>query len=106
MPFLVVLKVEDRADVKALLALPSEPVAVYRWRDEDKQTCSGSCGGDKAHTGWGSHPKYGWQQHACGARNPHWRKWFRAALFQYLGVNLLGREKTPAQFQNPEGWGK
>lgn len=57
--------------------------------------------------GTGPHHKFfGWQVHPfCGKAGKWWRRGYGRRLFLALGVNLLDRDKTPAIFQSPEGWG-
>lgn len=65
-------------------------------------TCRGWC---KAGSGW-TRDASGVMVHACGGRHPDWRRHIRTALLDMFGINRLPRSRTPAMFQNPEGYGK
>lgn len=66
------------------------------------RTCSGWC---KAGQGW-TRDASGVMVHACGGRPKDWRSRIRLSLLDTLGINRLPRSRTPAMFQNPEGYGK
>ena len=66
------------------------------------QTCSGWC---KAGQGW-RRDASGVMVHVCGGRPTDWRRRIGRTIFDMFGINRLPRSRTPAMFQNPEGYGK
>lgn len=83
----------DAGRVVGVYALPAPGVV---------QTCSGWC---KAGQGW-TRDASGVMVHVCGGRPTDWRKRIRITLLDMFGINRLPRSRTPAMFQNPEGYGK
>ena len=82
---------------------PAATIGVYDY-PKKPEVCSGfstSCP-TRAST-WKRMPE-GHMAHACGRRHKDWRRRFIGSLFDILGMNLLPRGRTPASFQNPQGW--
>lgn len=79
-------------------------VGVYHWPSRDSLTCKGFCS-RKGLQPW-SRNRHGWIECGiCKGRHVDTRKRFIGALLDYLGCNILRRDKTPKAFQNPQGWG-
>ena len=107
MPFLVMVYARDTQSARAIRDRYSKGdagrvVGVYRWPSPDTPTCRG-CATKKV-TAWSRDPRGGWLVcGTCGHRHPDAaRKWLGAALFDWLGYNLLPRRLTPRVFRNPE----
>jgi hypothetical protein len=103
----VTLHAKDLDKVKSIMdALQQEPVArvvgVYALPTKRDQVCRGFIGGCRK-TAW-TRDDHGRIIHSCGGRAKNWSARLRGSLFDLLGINLLPRERTPALFQNPEGW--
>lgn len=81
-------------------------VGLYRFPAKDDCTCTGSCS-RRTNGGWTRHAKGGHMIcGGCGKRHQDTRKRLIGSLLDYLGINLLPRDKTPKLFQNPFGWGR
>lgn len=106
MPLVAIIHIADGSDDIRESALPPGHtlVALHEFpsRLELSQGCLG-CGKGKV-VGWGR-SKLGYVCcGTCGRRNPSVRKWFRGALFDWFGANLLGNS-APALFRTPDGYG-
>lgn len=82
-------------------------VGMYYFPAKGIEMCPGVCDATtKKLNGWGRHSGLGFLTHACGRRHRKWKRHFIGALFDYLGVNLVPRARTPKLFQNPDTWGR
>jgi hypothetical protein len=108
MPFIAIVYATTPEQVRAIDARYSDGdagriVGVYALPAAGTvPTCRGWC---KAGPGW-TRDASGVMVHACGGRHPDWRKRIRVALLDMFGINRLPRSRTPAMFQNPEGYDK
>jgi hypothetical protein len=108
MPFVALVYVTEREHVRAIVDRYSSGdagriVGVYTIpRAGTVSTCNGWC---KEGPGW-KRDDSGVMVHACGGRPRDWRARIRISLLDTLGINRLPRSRTPAMFQNPEGYGK
>lgn len=107
MPYLVLVHCADEkaAEIVVNANHPDDGtrhrvVGVYDMPRVDDNTCAGfRC----TKNSWTRAPG-GHMVHSCGRRHPEWRRRLVGSLLDYVGRNLLNRDKTPKVFQNPKGW--
>lgn len=109
MPYLAIVYVPDDMTAEAIRERHSMTttegrlVALHEWPRKEDLTCRGFCNDGKL-SPWIRAPKGYIVCGICGGRHVHTRRRLLAAIRQYLGVNMLPRDKTPGAFVNPEGW--